>query len=142
MEAPQVFGLAFMSVCGLGTLGYLEKILQRWAVLRRAIAVEGTVVRIEEEHDTEHDFSLFRPVVQYVTEAGDVEELSIAKPFKKGRWTEGDRVPLLYDPNNPKFAVMARGRWAGGIIIGTAMCLFGTCVGAVLYLYCRPPYVN
>ena len=142
MEVPQIFGLAFLGVCGLGTLGYLERIAKRWAVLCRAVAVDGTIVRIEEDYDSEHGYSLFRPVARYVTEGGAVEELGVTKPFSKGRWAVGDAFPILYDPTNPKFAVWANGRWSGGMIGGLLMCLFGTAVGAGLYFFCKPPYVQ
>lgn len=83
---------------------------QTTALIENAIATTGEVILMREEdrhiqpqHQGELEAS-YRPVVRFITSSGkQVHYESIVSSYPQ-RYSEGDRVRILYDPARPEWA--------------------------------------
>jgi Protein of unknown function (DUF3592) len=66
----------------------------------------GTVIELSEETDSEGDVT-FHPVVRFTTAEGRTVEFVSSSGRSPAPWSVGDRVEVLYDPDDPKDAELS-----------------------------------
>lgn len=118
-ETPQkpkprgCMGLAvFFVVVGLGMLGLVYWIhTQQQAFARIAISTMGTVIEMQERSSRSSSGSRstsYAPVIQFVTTREDVYTFTSAMSSNPPAYSVRDQVEVLYNPENPVEAVIAR----------------------------------
>ena len=119
--------IGFLVICGAVYVG-----LNRWDFLDRALLTEGEVIRFEQR--TDDDGTTYYPVVEF--QLPDVNQ-KITFQHDVGSSTpsynRGAVVPVLYDPDNIREAIIDEGiwNWFGPIVISVVGCSFFFLGGAL-----------
>lgn len=96
--------------------------------LARAAQAPGEVVRLESSRDNEGDTTYY-PHVAFTTAGGGQFEFRDSVGSNPAMYRTGDRVDVLYDPANPRQAIIDRGFWnwaaSGGSFAGGLALLWG-----------------
>lgn len=125
-----LINLFFMAFCLWGVYaGYIS-----WKLQTSGEKVEGTVVRLNEQSDSEGGCCTYVPIVEF--EAG-----GRAYSFEGGTASDppayrvGERVPVIYDPADPQTAQMDKWseRWLFPILIIPAMLIAALVTTIVMF---------
>lgn len=81
-------------------------------MMRHGTRVTGVVVRFEADYDNG------TPVIEYRTESGEQRTFRLNTRYFSDSFQVGQQVPVLYDPQYSKRAVIDRAahRWAGTVL--------------------------
>jgi hypothetical protein len=134
MAAPQWFGLFIMLGGAICALGGVESVFRRRTMLRRAVRVAAAVTRLRRDWDSDSEATYEIPVVRYQTPEGKAMECPLGVSFGVGACRIGDRIAILYDPDDPAKPIRADRRWAGVLgacVMGALFCV----VGAVCFFF-------
>ena len=109
-------GLLFVAIAAISGLRTRK-------FLSTAVAADGTVTGFEEQTSTDSDgdtTSSFHAVVTFSTAGGDSVKFT-EKTQTFGGLSEGDVVPVKYDPTDPERARMVKGavEWLTPIVLGS-----------------------
>lgn len=120
-----LFLLAMAILCGL--LAIREAIFAI-RLLQRGKRALGVVARLEADYDNG------TPIIEYQTETRERREFRLSTRYWTDSFDVGQQVPVLYDPESPKYVVIdwMMHRWAnviGWTIVGL---LF---LGSALYRF-------
>lgn len=96
--------------------------------LASAQRVEGTVTDLERHRSSSDHSSTWAPVVSYVTPDGRTREFVSSSSSNPPSYRRGERVQVLFDPNDPDHAAIEGffSQWGGIVIVGG--------LGAVFFL--------
>lgn len=86
----------------------------------RAVEVDGVVVEMESNRDNS-----MRPVVEWVDHIGETRTHYSNVWSSPPKFFVGERVTVLYDPNDPKYPVKAK--------INTTMQIFGVAIFLMIF---------
>jgi hypothetical protein len=128
----------FMVLVGMICLavGAIQLLRQVWFVLHARVA-EGEVVGFEQRQAATGPGRPARPfhypVVAFRTESGQVVEFTHSVGTTWSAYREGQAVPVLYHPRNPKQAIIRSffAQW-GGCLIALVVGVVFLSIGAVL----------
>ena len=118
-QAPAWLGYIFMLV-GIGLLvgaGFMTKNTMEFMDV--ALSTEGTIVSSRSSYSD--GSTTYAPVIEYVLpESGHKITFKHSVSSSHPGWSIGDRVKVLYHPNDPQDAMMDDGwfNWFGSIILG------------------------
>jgi len=105
---------------------------------RTAQPAVGVVTQVRVDHST--DPSHYYPVVRFNLPDGRTVEATATKGAAPGRGSEGDRLNVLYDPQNPTdiriAGFMGSGQMGGVVMIflGVMFVLMGVGIGSIFLL--------
>jgi hypothetical protein len=101
--------VAFLGVCILTFIYWMHT--QQEAFARIATSTMGTVIEMQERSSKSSSgtrSTSYAPVVQFVTKREDVYTFTSAMSSNPPAYSVGDQVEVLYNPENPPEAVLAR----------------------------------
>jgi hypothetical protein len=93
--------------------------------LKRAVEVQGTVIRMLHVTDKDGDV-LFKPVVRFSTADGKIVEFQSSISSRPAAYSVGQSVPVVYLPDEPGRAAI-RGflsLWMGSLVLGFIGAIF------------------
>ena len=130
LRATQSYSGQISAVCGLFGVGifalgiYLGQNMQQ--LLTVGQRAPGEVVRMESSHSS--DSTTYHAVVGFDIPGGGHREFRDSVGSNPPTHRGGDKVTVLYDPGNPKHAIIDRGIWnwaaSGGCVGGGALLVF------------------
>lgn len=134
-DAPVWFSLAALVVGGgfvvVGTAVF-RRMRGLEAVRGRAVPVSATVVGLRTETRRNSDGDTRRvvvPTVRYTDRLEQVHEVDLDL-LGASRLSQGDRVDVVYDPENPAFALAASGGSETLVgVVGAFFALLGVVIG-------------
>jgi hypothetical protein len=133
------FFLLALGVPFLGIGVYL--LLRSRKLLRYGVRTQGTVTRLIEAVDDGQD----SPMVSFApaSGAGAGAVVTFRVKLADGSLNLGDVVPVLYDPKDPKRAIIAESKhlWAGPLLmggVGVMLCLSAVAASVVSFVLESP----
>jgi hypothetical protein len=127
-----------MVIGGIGlAAGVILLLWQAWFVLNARVA-EGEIVGVEQGARATGPGRPARPfnypVVTFYTESGQLVEFVHAVGTTWSAYREGQAVPVLYNPRNPRQAAIRSffAQWGGGLIALAVGAVFLAIGGALL----------
>lgn len=123
-----IMGMIFALIGGLLVFFGFRSYFAAAALAKNGVKTEGVVIRIEEKIETDDDGTsrTYRPIVEY-TRDGVKREYASNLWRNPSPFSEGQKVPMIYDPVGGKAAIAT-----GGEIYGPSYLMLG--IGAVFFL--------
>lgn len=125
-----LINLFFMAFCLWGVYaGYIS-----WKLQTNGEKVEGTVVRLNEQSDSEGDCCTYVPVVEFEA-GGRTYSFEGGTASDPPAYETGERVPVLYDPADPETAQIDKWseRWLFPMLIIPAMIIAALVTTIVMF---------
>lgn len=136
MDHQTGFGLFFLIGGLLFVYGAWEQAVRKRALLRRAVRVKARITDVREETGDAESVDSYYPTVAFRIGDEEVRTEVVRGGITKGEFRRGRSIMILYDPLNPKSAVLKPRDWEGGIV-GIVMGLIAAGIGGGL-LYLSP----
>lgn len=107
------------TILGIGLLVGAALICRStYLFLEEAIKTEGTVVKLVRHRS--NDSTIYRPVIQFTSQNEQVIEFTASVGSNPPSYSEGEKVEVLYHPENPKNAKINGlfSLWGASVILG------------------------
>jgi hypothetical protein len=129
------FGLIFVVVGAVLGVGALFALVRTRRFLAQAYEAAAEVVGLQQRLGTNQERAYY-PVLRYRTQGGTTHEVVSSVGSNPPRYQEGDRLSVLYDPENPENMRIHSflNVWAFPLILGVT-CVIFLGVGAGLTLF-------
>lgn len=105
------------------------------AFIDRSVETTGTVERLVLSYSKQDDSTTYYPVVGFQTP--DRQNYTFRSNYGSNppSYSEGESVPVLYDPASPQDARIKSffSLWGGAVILGGLGCLFGLAGGGWIF---------
>jgi hypothetical protein len=131
----------FFVIVGVGMLAFVYWLhTQQQAFARIAISTVGTVIEMQERTSKSSSGSRstsYAPVVQFVTTREDVYTFTSVMSSNPPAYSVRDQVEVLYNPENPSEAVLARDNSIGTnpmMLIMSGLALSFIVIGGTVYV--------
>jgi hypothetical protein len=103
-----LFGLLFALAGGLATSFGIKSAIDTKSFLATATPAQGTVIDLNKRSSTTKNRTTytFYPVVKFTTKLGEPTTFESNAGSNPPSFTKGQQVEVLYDPKNPKSAMI------------------------------------
>jgi len=136
------FGLLFL-LLGLAMLGGAFWFYQKEASFEQmAASASGTVIDLMRKRSSStnsqgatHDSITYSPVVQFIDLHGKTQMLYATGGSNPPAYRRGEIVTVLYEPDNPEFAVIDDWQRYMGAIIPSVLGLIFSLLGLLVFLF-------
>ena len=129
MKVKYVFSIfIILGTCFIGVGIYFY--VSTSALIDAGTVVDGVVVRMEKERSGQGP-DLHRAVVEYVDHVGGIRELRSSTATYPPSYFEGEKVKVIYNPNDPKYPLTAEIKDFWNLYGGS---VFMVCFGAFFVL--------
>ncbi|OLP45512.1 hypothetical protein BJF95_10005 [Rhizobium oryziradicis] len=105
---------------------------------QRALHAQGVVTDLTRKRDSDGDGDLFTAIVQFTDAKGQHQEMADRTSSNPPRFSRGDKVDVMYDPESPSSAVINDiwGRYLVALIFGFLGAIF-TILGSIFIIIMR-----